>query len=185
MDPFQQVADWDEETARRWAEGLDHRAADPQQVALRAGVVAAADLRPGDLVVEVGSGTGPLLAALAAVVGPGGQVLGVEPQPTLARIAADRLGDRAGVCLGVGDRLPVRSGVAAAVVAQTVEVAALTHVDTEPGSHLHGNALRVAGAAVDAGFFTPAEADRWTAGLVEDCFFAALTYYRCTGTVPA
>jgi SAM-dependent methyltransferase len=263
MDPFQQVADWDEETARRWAEGLDHRAADPQQVALRAGVVAAADLRPGDLVVEVGSGTGPLLAALAAVVGPGGQVLGVEPQPTLARIAADRLGDRASVCLGVGDRLPVRSGVAAAVVAQTVllhvpaadqvptlaemvrvarpggrvlsvdqdmdgwvidhpdrettrrllhfnadrrygdgwtgrrlaalfraaglvdvEVAALTHVDTEPGSHLHGNALRVAGAAVDAGFFTPAEADRWTAGLVEDGFFAALTYYRCTGTVP-
>jgi hypothetical protein len=31
----------------------------------------------------------------------------------------------------------------------------------------------------------PAEADRWTAELVEDGFFAALTYCRCTGTVPA
>ena len=42
MDPFQQFAAWDEAAARRWATGLDERAADPQQVALRAGILAAA-----------------------------------------------------------------------------------------------------------------------------------------------
>ena len=132
-DPARGIADWTrssrslglgtEETARRWAEGLDHRAAVPQQVALRAGVVAAGGPQcPGDLVR--GGRQRDRRAARRGVspplVGPGGQVLGVEPQPTLARIAADRLGDRAGGRLGVGDRLPVRSGVAAAVVAQTV-----------------------------------------------------------------
>ena len=76
MDPFQQFAAWDEATARRWATGLDERAADPQQVALRAGILAAARLRPGQVAVEVGCGTGPLLAGLADAVGPTGRVLG-------------------------------------------------------------------------------------------------------------
>ncbi len=120
MDPFQQVATWDETTARRWATGLDQRAADPQQVALRAGIVAAAALRPGQVAVEIGCGTGPLLAGLADAVGPTGRVIGVEPQPTLARLAARRLGERAAVCLGTGDALPVRSRVADVAVAQTV-----------------------------------------------------------------
>jgi SAM-dependent methyltransferase len=120
MDPFQQVGAWDETTALRWATGLDERAADPQQVALRAGIVAAADLRPGQLAVEVGCGTGPLLAGLADAVGSSGRVVGVEPQRTLARIAARRLGERAAVCLGSGGALPVASGVADVAVAQTV-----------------------------------------------------------------
>jgi SAM-dependent methyltransferase len=120
MDPFQQARHWDEQTALGWASGLDHRAADPQQIALRSGVLAAAALAPGQVAVEVGCGTGPLLAGLADAVGPTGTVLGVEPQRTLARIAADRLAGRAGLSLGVGDRLPVRSGVADAVIAQTV-----------------------------------------------------------------
>ena len=108
MDPFEQYATWDETTALRWAAGLDQRAADPQQVALRAGVLAAAGLRPGQVAVEVGCGTGPLLAGLADAVGPSGRALGVEPQSTLARIAARRLRGRAAVCLGTGAALPVR-----------------------------------------------------------------------------
>jgi ubiquinone/menaquinone biosynthesis C-methylase UbiE len=130
MDPFQQVRQWDERTALGWASGLDFRAADPQQVALRDGVLAAAALAPGQVAVEVGCGTGPLLAGLAAAVGPAGAVLGIEPQRTLARLAADRTAagtegtdgttGRVGVALGIGDRLPVLSGVADAVVAQTV-----------------------------------------------------------------
>ena len=120
MDPFQRYAAWDETTALRWASVLDQRAADPQQVALRGGILAAADLVPGQVAVEVGCGTGPLLAGLADAVGPTGRVLGIEPQPTLARIAADRLGERATVCLGAGSALPVASGVADVAVAQTV-----------------------------------------------------------------
>jgi SAM-dependent methyltransferase len=120
MDPFQQFATWDEATAMRWATGLDQRAADPQQVVLRTGILAAAALRPGQVAVEVGCGTGPLLAGLAEAVGPTGRVLGVEPQSMLARIAARRLRERAAVCLGTGAALPVRSGVADVAVAQTV-----------------------------------------------------------------
>jgi ubiquinone/menaquinone biosynthesis C-methylase UbiE len=263
MDPFQQARGWDERTALGWASGLDRRAADPQQVALRAGVVAAAGLGPGQVAVEVGCGTGPLLAGLAAAVGPGGTVLGVEPQPTLARLAADRVG-AARLALGLGDRLPVRSAVADAVIAQTVllhvpepaltatlaemirvarpggrvisvdqdmdgwlidhpdrettsrllrlntrhrygdgwagrtlarrfraaglvdvEVVAHPHVDTEHDSHLHGNALRMVAALRDADLVDAADAERWAAALDDrPTFFSALTYYRCTGTVP-
>jgi hypothetical protein len=107
MDPFQQFATWDETTALRWATGLDQRTADPQQVAVRAGILAAAALRPGQVAVEVGCGTGPLLAGLAEAVGPSGRVLGVEPQSMLARIAArrpSRRRPRPAFAAGVGRR---------------------------------------------------------------------------------
>jgi len=265
MDPFQQVASWDETTALRRATGLDARAADPQQVALRAGVVAAAGLRPGQVAVEVGCGTGPLLVGLADAVGPTGRVIGVEPQRTLARLATHRLGDRAAVCIGTGSALPVRTGIADVAVAQTVllhvpraalpgtlaemarvvrpggrvisvdqdmdgwlidhpdretttrllrqntvhrygegwagrrmpalfraaglgdvEVVATTHIDTVKDSHLHNNVLRMLAEQVAAGLFSERDADRWRGQLeAQDGFFSALTYYRCTGTVPA
>jgi ubiquinone/menaquinone biosynthesis C-methylase UbiE len=263
MDPFQQFASWDEQTALGWATGLDKRAATATQAALRADAVAAAQLAPGDVVVEVGCGTGPMLGDLADAVGPTGLVLGLEPQRTLARVAAQRLGSRAALGLASGTALPVRDGVAAAALASTVllhvpaaeqvamlvemarvvrpggrvlsvdqdmegwvidhpdrettrrllrfnvenrygdgwtgrrlptlfraaglrdiSVQALTHVDTSPGTHLHGNAQRMAAAAAEAGFLTPAEADAWSAGLDQDGhFFSALTYFRCAATV--
>ena len=264
MDPFQQVAAWDDPTARRWATALDERAADPQQVALRAGIVAAASPRPGQVAVEVGCGTGPLLAGLADAIGPTGRVIGVEPQPTLARLAAHRLGERATVCLGTGAALPVRSGVADVAVAQTVllhvprsalagtlaemvrvvrpggrvisvdqdmdgwlvdhpdrelttrllrqntvhrygegwagrrmpalfraaglrdvEVVATTHIDTVRDSHLHNTVLQMLAEQVAGGLVTEPVADRWRDQLeAQPDFFSALTYYRCTGTVP-
>jgi SAM-dependent methyltransferase len=264
VDPFEQYATWDETTALRWAAGLDQRAADPQQVALRAGVLAAAGLRPGQVAVEVGCGTGPLLAGLAGAVGPSGRALGVEPQSTLAGIAASRLRGRAAVCLGTGAHLPVASGVADVAVAQTVllhvpraalpgtlaemvrvvrpggrvisvdqdmdgwlidhpdretttrllrqntihrygegwagrrmpalfraaglrdvDVVATTHIDTDRDSHLHLNLLWMLADLVAAGLFPERDADRWRDQLEsQPGFFAALTYYRCTGTVP-
>jgi ubiquinone/menaquinone biosynthesis C-methylase UbiE len=265
VDPFQGYATWDETTALRWATGLDQRAADPQQVALRAGILAAADLRPGQVAVEIGCGTGPLLAGLADAVGPTGRVVGVEPQSTLARIAARRLRGRAVVCLGTGATLPVASGVADVAVAQTVllhipraalpgtlaemvrvvrpggrvisvdqdmdgwlidhpdretttrllrqntihrygegwagrrmpalfraaglrevGVVATTHIDTARDSHLYNNVLRMLAEQVAGGLFPERDADRWRDQLEsQPGFFSALTYYRCTGTVPA
>jgi len=39
---------------------------------------------------------------------------------------------------------------------------------------------------VAAGLFSERDADRWRGQLeAQDGFFSALTYYRCTGTVPA
>lgn len=262
-DPFQEVATWSEDTARAWADRLDQRAASPDQVALRAAAVAAAGLTPGDLAVEVGCGTGPLLADLLPAVGLGGRLVGVDPQRTLARLARDRFRGhpQVSVAVGTGGRLPVRSGAAAACLAQTVllhvpppdlagtiaemvrvvrpggrvlsidqdvdtwviehpdkettrrllrfntdtrygdgwtarrlpalfraaglrdvGVGALTHIDTERGSHLHGSALRMVASATGAGLLDAAAAARWTAQLEEaDGFFSALTFYRCTG----
>lgn len=139
MDPFQQVATWTEDTARGWADRLDLRAAHPGQAALRAAAVAAAGLVPGDLAVELGCGTGPLLADLLPAVGPGGRVVGVDPQPTLVRLARDRFRDRpeVSVAVGIGGRLPVRSGLAAACLAQTV----LLHV---PPADLAGTIVDMA-----------------------------------------
>ncbi|HLJ79844.1 MAG TPA: hypothetical protein VKT52_00070, partial [Ktedonobacterales bacterium] len=56
---------WDDATARRHAERLDQRSGVPDFVAMRALVLRLAALRPGDTAVEVGCGTGSLLAALA------------------------------------------------------------------------------------------------------------------------
>jgi 16S rRNA (adenine1518-N6/adenine1519-N6)-dimethyltransferase len=66
-------------------------------------LVAAAELSPGDVVLEVGPGTGTLTEALLAE---GAQVVVCEIDPGLASIIADRLGDRLtlieGDCLNRG-----------------------------------------------------------------------------------
>jgi SAM-dependent methyltransferase len=47
-------------------------------------------LRPGDRCLDVGCGTGPELAALAALVSPGGRVTGVDASQTLVNAARRR-----------------------------------------------------------------------------------------------
>ncbi|WP_040744744.1 methyltransferase domain-containing protein [Nocardia transvalensis] len=59
---------------RRWA----HEALDPQ---------------PGEYAVDIGSGTGPEVLALAAAVGENGAAVGVEPDPELLAAAERRAGD--------------------------------------------------------------------------------------------
>lgn len=49
------------------------------------------DPRPGDRVLDVGAGSGWTTALLAHLVGPRGEVLGVELVPDLARVAAGRI----------------------------------------------------------------------------------------------
>jgi SAM-dependent methyltransferase len=266
-DPFRHVAVWDAVTAEEWVEALDRRAAGVDQVRLRAGLLAAAALRPGDTVVEVGCGTGVLLAELASAVGPGGRVVGIEPQPAFAEAARDRLATlglagRAEVRTVSAEKLPLADASAAACVAQTVLIhlpgAALTgvleqmcrvvrpggrvvsldqdgdtwvidhpdraltrriirfnsderyadgwtgrrlprllgaagladvtltvwpHVDTEVGSYLHGMALRLADAAVEAGVLTGGEHARWVAGLDSlGSFLSSINYCLCAGT---
>ena len=69
-------------------------------------LVDAAALRPGDLVLEVGPGTGTLTEALLET---GAEVVACEIDGVLASIVRDRLGDRLclieGDCLGRGRRL--------------------------------------------------------------------------------
>lgn len=269
-DPFQEVSAWDPEMARQWADALSVRAAHPEQTLLRGELVAAAALRPGDTVLEVGCGTGVLLAELARLVGPAGRALGVEPQPVFAGLARQRLaeagvGGWAQVLNQPGDHLPLDDGAARASVVQTVLVhvpkaesllaemcrvvgpggrvasidqdgdttvidhpdkdltrrlvrhscdarfadgwtgrrlgrlfraAGLTdvrmsvrvHTDVEPGSFLHGMALRLAASAMEAGAISQAEGEGWLGELEvlaqAGSFFSSVNYYLCTGTKP-
>jgi ubiquinone/menaquinone biosynthesis C-methylase UbiE len=121
-DPFLTSADWDEELAGDWAGRLDDRAADDMQVRLRQRVCQLAELQPGGYAVELGCGTGPLLAGLADAVGASGTVLGVEPQPVLAQRARARLDGHPAVTVHTGpaQALPIADASADAVLAQTV-----------------------------------------------------------------
>jgi 16S rRNA (adenine1518-N6/adenine1519-N6)-dimethyltransferase len=69
-------------------------------------LIAAAQIAPGDLVLEVGSGTGTLTEALLEA---GAEVIACEIDENLADIVADRLGDRItlirGDCLARGRAL--------------------------------------------------------------------------------
>lgn len=51
-------------------------------------------LRPGQTVFDIASGTGKSLPALAAAVGPQGQVIAIEQSPEMARIAKARIAER-------------------------------------------------------------------------------------------
>jgi ubiquinone/menaquinone biosynthesis C-methylase UbiE len=125
-DPFVAVEGWDESTAQQWAEVLELRATHPSQIQLRADLIAAARLKPGDTVVEVGCGTGITLADLATAVGPGGRALGFEPQPVFAELARGRLAERglehASVEIGTAEAIPLGDATVDAAVAQTVLV---------------------------------------------------------------
>ena len=71
-------------------------------------------LRPGDRVLDVGSGLGQLTRAMARQVGPGGCVLGIERSPEQlaeARRLAAAAGEADGAELRAGDalRLPLRA----------------------------------------------------------------------------
>jgi ubiquinone/menaquinone biosynthesis C-methylase UbiE len=122
-DDFGRVETWDDARAETWARALELRASAADQVRLRGEIVAAANVGEGDTVIEIGCGTGPLLAALAEAVGPRGRVIGIEPQPVLARFARKRLaplGDRCEIRVERGAETFLTDGIADACVAQTV-----------------------------------------------------------------
>jgi protein-L-isoaspartate(D-aspartate) O-methyltransferase len=71
----------------------------PHMVALQ---LAALDLRPGLSLLEVGSGSGYLLALAAELLGPEGRLVGVEHEPALVRRSREVL-----TALGYGARIEV------------------------------------------------------------------------------
>ena len=125
FDDFGKIDTWDEARAQTWARGLDLRAAADDQVRLRREIMSLTGLRPGDTAVEIGSGTGVLMPELGAAVGPHGRVIGIEPQPVLARLARENLARRGleTVCevrTERGDLTTLADGIADTCIAQTV-----------------------------------------------------------------
>jgi arsenite methyltransferase len=84
----------------------------PDVVAQREAVLQLLAVRPGERVVDVGSGTGYLLASLADAVGPSGAAHGVDPSPAMNALAAARTADRPWTRVHQGDALtlPVPDG---------------------------------------------------------------------------
>lgn len=75
---------------------LDLQDSAPPIRRLRDWALSAAEVRVGEVVVDVGSGTGTMARELGSLVSPGGRVVGVEPNPRLRAIAEERA-EHAGV----------------------------------------------------------------------------------------
>ncbi|MBA3604614.1 MAG: class I SAM-dependent methyltransferase [Actinomycetota bacterium] len=85
---------WEGERAQRWVEqsaGLELQLAPVGEL-----LFAAARLRPGEAVLDVGCGTGPTTYAAAAMVAPGGRLVGLDVSATMldAARSADSAGGR-------------------------------------------------------------------------------------------
>ena len=73
----------------RWATVYDRVARLPGLCSWRAGAVDALDLSPGDIVVEMGVGTGANVPELREAVAPGGHVVGLDVTAEMLRAAQD------------------------------------------------------------------------------------------------
>lgn len=125
---------------------LDVQARQPGVMRLRDWALERLDLRPGETVVEVGSGTGDVLCRLAGAVGHTGRAVGVEPNPAMRALARGRAtGAGAGSAEfvdGAADDLPFEDGSLDAVLCERV----LQHVDDPDGAvHEMARVLRPGG----------------------------------------
>jgi ubiquinone/menaquinone biosynthesis C-methylase UbiE len=89
---------------------LDQQDAMPSVERLRVWALGHARPRPGESVIDLGSGTGTMTRRLAAAVGPEGRALGVEPNGMLRGVAEERAaaaGVDAVFCQGLATEIPL------------------------------------------------------------------------------
>ena len=87
----QAPANWDDaERIRRWIAGAREREAQMRPV--NDALFAAAALRPGERVLDVGCGTGPTTVVAAAAVGPAGHVVGTDVAAAMITAARETVG---------------------------------------------------------------------------------------------
>lgn len=88
----------------------------------RAEVLALLAARPGERVLDIGSGPGYLVESLADAVGPGGAVHGLDRSGPMNAVARELLGDRPWAAVDEGDALalPYPDGAFDAVVSTQV-----------------------------------------------------------------
>jgi ubiquinone/menaquinone biosynthesis C-methylase UbiE len=89
-------------------------------------------LRPGDTVVDVGSGTGEELAVLAELVAPGGSAIGIDANEPLLGVARERIGHRPGVQLVAAEAADLRSVLADDSVRGIVCERVIQHLQHDP-----------------------------------------------------
>jgi len=103
VDPYRAI---DRQTdPRRFARLLEARGSQPHQARLRRGFLSLAGVGAGMRVLDVGCGTGVVTRDVAARVGLGGHVVGVDPSRALLAVARRRTGAE-----GTGARPTFRHG---------------------------------------------------------------------------
>jgi len=82
-------------------------------------VLGAADLQPGDLVLDVATGTGEAAVAIMPVIGPSGRLIGADIAPAMLESARGRLKEPGFLPVAAdGQALPFANGTFDAVVCQ-------------------------------------------------------------------
>ena len=112
------ILDFDDEQAGL----IDTMYATPDVVAQRRFVLGLLDLKPGERVLDVGSGPGYLISEMGTVVGPDGAVHGLDASAAMNTIAARRCADKPWVQIDEGDvlELPYADGTFDAAVSTQV-----------------------------------------------------------------
>ena len=112
-------------TAARMAQSLEVRGRTPAQIRLRRRFLRFVPIRAGQRVLEVGCGTGVVMRDVAALVGPRGEVVGVDPSRSMVEAAralarSHALRRRMRWRLAPGAALPFAAGRFDATLAITV-----------------------------------------------------------------
>ena len=84
----EQYEAWNGDSGRRWAADADRR--DRILAPVADALLAAADPRPGERVLDLGCGCGVTSLAAAQAVGPGGTVTGIDLSAPMLELARDR-----------------------------------------------------------------------------------------------
>jgi arsenite methyltransferase len=112
---------YDEETSRR----IEATYRTPDVVEQRRVVLGVLAPKPGERILDVGVGPGFLAAEIAGLVGPSGEVHGVDPSESMLALAAARCGEAVRLRTGDATRLPYPDGeFGAAVSTQVLEYVA-------------------------------------------------------------
>lgn len=122
--------EFDEDAARR----IDRTYATPDVVTQRARTVELLDPRPGESVLDVGSGPGHLLAAVADLVGPDGEACGVDPSVAMNGLATAKIAGRPWARVEVGDALTLPDARSGAGFDAAVSTQVYEYVDDIPAA---------------------------------------------------
>lgn len=103
-----QAEDWSGEMGERWLGNLD--AFEAMIAPIGDALLARADFRPGERVVDIGCGGGATTRAIGSAVAPGGEALGVDVAPMLVAEAERRSQGHANVSFRCADASSVQLG---------------------------------------------------------------------------
>jgi SAM-dependent methyltransferase len=156
-----------QQAALTWQAGVWNRMAhvylqeiDPRFAPVVEQVIARARLAPGQHVLDLGTGTGAVAERAAALVGPSGQVVGVDISPDMLDLARRRLATRGLTSVqlyeGRAEDLPVGDGAFDAVLAS---LSLMYVIDRAAAARELARVLRPGGRLVAAVWAGPEQCD--------------------------